>query len=145
MDDILESHREISSERCKVVGVALLIQDTTMLNYNTLRFSAGGWPRSAAAREAWASRSIRRWRCQKEAALSGFSILRGTSAPPKGMSLITPGTVRCDRCDHDLSGDAVRAVKECGPRECGTCGLGFDICEEWIMMHGLKDEAGPGV
>ena len=30
MDDILESHREIATERCKVVGVVLLIPDTTM-------------------------------------------------------------------------------------------------------------------
>ena len=42
MDDILESHRETSAERCKAVGVALLIQDTTMLTYNTRRFSTGG-------------------------------------------------------------------------------------------------------
>ena len=42
MDDILESHRETSAERCNAVGVALLIQDTTMLTYNTRRFSTGG-------------------------------------------------------------------------------------------------------
>ena len=42
MDDILESHRETSAERCNAVGVALLIQDTTLLTYNTRRFSTGG-------------------------------------------------------------------------------------------------------
>ena len=41
MDDILEGHREAFSERCRVVGAARLIQNSTMLNYNTLRFSTG--------------------------------------------------------------------------------------------------------
>ena len=42
VDDILEGHRETTVERCRDAGVVLMVQDTTMLNYDSLRDATGG-------------------------------------------------------------------------------------------------------
>ena len=42
VDDILEGHRETTVERCRHAGVVLMVQDTTMLNYDNLRDATNG-------------------------------------------------------------------------------------------------------
>ena len=42
VDDILEGHRETTVERCQHAGVVLMVQDTTMLNYDNLRDATSG-------------------------------------------------------------------------------------------------------
>ena len=42
VDDILEGHRETTVERCRHAGVVLMVQDTTMLNYDNLRDATSG-------------------------------------------------------------------------------------------------------
>ncbi len=42
VDDILEGHRETTVERCRHAGVVLMVQDTTMVNYDNLRDATSG-------------------------------------------------------------------------------------------------------